>query len=116
MPPGLIAQHRLRDLSLRQLLTYYVFVLACLGLFAVAPLLCALAAGWVANLAGCPLDEGDVHPCLILGWDAGPILYQLGVLGWFMLATIPVGTALMLAVSLVLVVQLVSRFMRKPPR
>jgi hypothetical protein len=32
-----------------------------------------------------------VHPCIINGQDYGELLYSLGVMGWFMLVTIPGG-------------------------
>jgi hypothetical protein len=37
------------------------------------------------------VDEGSVHPCIIKGHDYGELLYSLGVMGWFMLVTIPGG-------------------------
>jgi hypothetical protein len=37
------------------------------------------------------VDEGSVHPCIIGGHDYGELLYDLGVMGWFMLATLPAG-------------------------
>jgi hypothetical protein len=37
------------------------------------------------------VDEGSVHPCIINGHDCGELLYDLGVLGWFMLVTLPGG-------------------------
>jgi len=39
----------------------------------------------------CKVDEGSVHPCMINGHDYGELLYSLGVMGWFMLVTIPGG-------------------------
>ncbi|MBF8779889.1 hypothetical protein [Pseudomonas fulva] len=109
MPTRPLSQRRLGLFSLRQLLQYYGLAMLCIASFAVAPLLCALGAGWVAGLAGCPLDEGSVHACPIMGWDAGPLLYRLGVMGWFMLLTLPSGAVLMLAATVMLLVQLVSR-------
>jgi hypothetical protein len=32
-----------------------------------------------------------VHPCVINGQDYGHLLYTLGVAGWFMLVTLPLG-------------------------
>ena len=45
----------------------------------------------IANAYGCKVDEGSVHPCIINGHDYGELLYSLGVMGWFMLVTIPGG-------------------------
>ena len=50
-------------------------------------MLCA----WIANAHGCKVDEGSVHPCIINGHDYGELLYDLGVMGWFMLVTLPGG-------------------------
>jgi hypothetical protein len=35
--------------------------------------------------------RGSAHPCIINGQDYGELLYSLGVMGWFMLVTIPGG-------------------------
>ena len=45
----------------------------------------------IANAHGCKVDEGSAHPCIINGHDYGELLYSLGVMGWFMLVTIPGG-------------------------
>ena len=45
----------------------------------------------IANAYACKVDEGSVHPCIINGHDYGELLYSLGVMGWFMLVTIPGG-------------------------
>ena len=50
-----------------------------------------VACGWIANAYGCKVDEGSVHPCIIGGVDRGELLYSMGVLGWLMLVTLPVG-------------------------
>ena len=50
-----------------------------------------LACGVIANAHGCRVDEGSVHPCVINGKDYGQLLYTLGVMGWFMLLTLPAG-------------------------
>ncbi|GMA15739.1 hypothetical protein E5F05_06160 [Deinococcus metallilatus] len=61
------------------------------ALFTFGPLLSVLVASAVATANGCALDEGSIHPCVIAGWNAGGLLYTLGVLGWLMLLTLPVG-------------------------
>ena len=50
-------------------------------------MLCAM----IAAAYGCKVDEGSVHPCIINGHDYGQLLYTLGVSGWFMLVTLPIG-------------------------
>lgn len=46
-------------------------------------------AGITANLLGCKLDTADFYPCILLGIDIGVLLGVMGVMGYFMLLTIP---------------------------
>ena len=69
----------------------YWIVLALIVLIAFSPIASVIACSWIANVAGCKVDEGSVHPCIINGKDYGHMLYTLGVLGWLMLVTIPGG-------------------------
>jgi hypothetical protein len=62
-----------------------------IALVAMFPLLAAMAAGAVASLNGCMLNEGGANPCVIAGIDFGNALYFLGVLGWLAIATVPMG-------------------------
>lgn len=71
---------------------YWLF-LGVIALFAFAPVISVLIAGWVAESNGCALNEGSINSCMVGGSDMGPMLYSLFVLGWFMLATIPLGGA-----------------------
>jgi hypothetical protein len=57
----------------------------------VLPLIPVVVAGVIASIGACPLDEGSVHPCIILGRDIGKTLYRMSMLGWFSLATFPTG-------------------------
>ena len=70
---------------------WYILALFVIVTFAFAPggsvILCAA----IANAYGCKVDEGSAHPCIINGHDHGELLYSLGVMGWFMLVTIPGG-------------------------
>ena len=52
---------------------------------------------------GCQVDEANAHPCMVLGHDIGGLLYDLGVMGWLMLVTIPTGAFALLIFTLVLV-------------
>ena len=67
---------------------FLILFVACL------PLLSVAIAGEIANANNCPLDEGSVHPCIVNGRDMGETLYTMGMMGWFMLVTIPVGLGL----------------------
>lgn len=69
-----------------------------------APVGSVLIAGTVANTFGCKVDEGSVHPCLIGGKDYGQLLYTLGVLGWLMLVTLPIGLLALLVWSAILLI------------
>ena len=65
---------------------YLVFIL-----FTTAPILSVLIASGIATSCGCKVDEGSAHPCIIYGVDIGGLLYKMGVAGWFMIVTIPIG-------------------------
>src|SRR5689334_12334536 len=70
---------------------WYVLALLPIGAFACAPIASVILCATIANAYGCKVDEGSVHPCIINGHDYGELLYSLGVMGWFMLVTIPGG-------------------------
>lgn len=72
-------------------LVIHALVLGLILFLAFLPVLSVAAAGAIANANGCDLDEGSVHPCLVNGVDMGETLYSMGVMGWFMLATLPLG-------------------------
>ena len=86
-------------------LIYWIGVIL-IGLVAFAPIASVVACSIIANSAGCHVDEGSVHPCVINGHDYGELLYTLGVMGWFMLITLPAGA---LAFMVWLVTLLVHR-------
>lgn len=69
----------------------YCVVLGLIALVAVSPLISVLVASGIAESAGCRLDEGGAHPCLIGGADWGEALSTMFVLGWLMFATLPFG-------------------------
>jgi hypothetical protein len=62
-----------------------------IGLVAGGPLISEMIAGTIASWNGCTLHEGFVNPCVVNGRDVGGTLYAMGVMGWFMLVTIPLG-------------------------
>ncbi len=70
---------------------WYLLALFLILAFAFAPIGSVMLCAWIANAYGCKVDEGSVHPCIINGHDYGELLYDLGVMGWFMLVTIPGG-------------------------
>lgn len=88
----------------------HLIVLFALLVFALSPFLIAMGAGAFASANGCELHEGFVNPCVVGGNDYGDTLYSLGVMGWFGLATLPVGLLLAgLYVVIVLVVWALRR-------
>src|SRR4029453_7593734 len=70
---------------------WHLLVLFVIVAFAFAPIGSVILCGAIANTYGCKVDEGSVHSCIINGHDYGQLLYSLGVMGWFMLVTIPGG-------------------------
>ena len=70
-------------------------------LLAAAPMLSVIISGIIAEANGCVLHEGFSNPCLIGDSDIGRTLYGFYVLGWFALATLPLGAAALLALALV---------------
>ncbi|SMQ85972.1 hypothetical protein SAMN06295905_3268 [Devosia lucknowensis] len=71
--------------------TVYLVILAVIVLFAAAPFLSVLFTYAIADANNCVVNEATTHPCLVLGMDLGGLLYFTGLMGWFMLATIPLG-------------------------
>lgn len=87
----------------------YLVVLAVIVVLAALPVLSVTVAGVVASANGCRLDEGAAHPCLIAGADYGDTLYTLGVLGWLMLASLPLGVIAVVVWAVVLGMHLFAR-------
>ncbi|GGF06499.1 hypothetical protein GCM10011611_10020 [Aliidongia dinghuensis] len=78
------------------------------------PVLSVVAAGLLANIAECELNEAAVHPCVIAGHDFGDPLYTMAVLGWLALATIPFGGALLICWAVVFCIHLRRNALRRP--
>jgi hypothetical protein len=89
-----------------------VWALGLILLFGFFPLLSLLLALLFALPFGCELDEGSVHPCVVLGLDFGSLLYAMLVGGgWLAILTIPLAG---LALIVWLIVFVVLRLMRRP--
>lgn len=82
----------------------YWVLLALILAVALAPLISVMIAGWIAEANGCVLHEGFVNPCLVNGTDMGETLYAMGVMGWLMLASLPLGAMAILAWLAILVI------------
>jgi hypothetical protein len=95
---------------LRNTIVYLVLLL-----FTFFPILCILFVSGVANACGCRVDEGAVHPCVVLGVDIGAALYTLGVMGWLIFFTFPLGCLTIFACTIFVIVEYVLSRQRKPP-
>jgi hypothetical protein len=60
-----------------------IWALALILLFGAFPLLTLVSAVLFASTFGCQLDEGSIHPCIVLGLDFGGLVYPMTVGGWF---------------------------------
>ena len=97
-----------RALLLHGLVLFTILCVALLPVFSVA------IAGEIAEANNCDLDEGSVHPCIVNGKDIGETLYTLGMMGWFMIASIPLGLgAMLLYVIVVGIFYLARAIMRR---
>ena len=94
----------------------YVLLLLLILLVALAPLISVAIAGFLAEANGCVLNEGNIHPCLVNGEDIGGTLYTMFVLGWFMLASLPLGAMALLLLLVVFLVHLLFWRRRRPAR
>jgi hypothetical protein len=73
------------------------------------PLILAFGASYVADAAGCVLNEASAHPCLIGGIDFGETLAALFLMHWLALATLPLAA---IALGIWLVALVVVLFLR----
>ena len=62
-----------------------ILVLACL-----APLFSMLAAQAAAFIYGCDLSLAATQPCMAHSTDIGQTLLTMGMMGWFLMTTLPV--------------------------
>ena len=87
-------------------------ILSCLTLLGFAPLIAAAAASAIALRYGCRLDEGDAHPCVVLGHDVGELLYDMLVLSWLALGTWPIMIVTVVLWIVVAIAALIRRVRR----
>src|SRR5205823_8446528 len=84
---------------MRPLRTYLVILYSLAVLFMLTPMLSVLIASAIASAAGAQLDEARPHPCVILGFDFGGVLYAMFVAGWFGRFTFPFGLMAILTIA-----------------
>ena len=65
-----------------------VWLMILMVIIGILPMASVLVAGWIADLAACPLHEGFAQPCLVMGQDIGGLLHTMTVLGWLMLVSL----------------------------
>ncbi|MBJ3786608.1 hypothetical protein [Devosia sediminis] len=86
----------------------YAILFVVIALFAAAPLLSVYFTYLVADANACTVNEATVHPCIVLGMDVGGLLYFTGVMGWFMLATIPLGGGALIVWLVILIIHRIA--------
>ncbi len=82
--------------------------------FGASPLFPVVMAALVAEWNGCALDEGNIHPCVILGIDFGEALYSMAVMFWFMFFTLPIGAIALCGAIVWLIAVLIKRHNYNP--
>src|SRR5262249_53017902 len=102
--------HRLPDMK-TQPAAFLGWSLLVIVVGATFPVLSMLAASAIARSHGCKLDEGNAHPCVVLGVDLGKLLYSMAVMVWLALMTVPIG-AIALAAWAVTAIVLLLRHLR----
>jgi len=75
----------------------YWLALFLIIVFMISPIIPVTISSMIAESNGCVVHEGFVNPCVINGTDYGQMLYELGVMGWFFLATAPLGLIALVA-------------------
>jgi hypothetical protein len=90
-----------------------VLILVAILVWTLWPVALVAVAGNIASSHGCTLDESTPHPCVVNGQDIGGTLYGMGVMGWFMLVTIPTGAAALAIYALILLVIWIVRRSRR---
>jgi hypothetical protein len=93
----------------RRSMTRFRWAMVWLLALCAAPLVMALLAAGLANGLGCTLHEGFPNPCKVGGIDIGGALYAMGVSGWLMLATLPIGSLLILVWIVVEVIRYIRQ-------
>ena len=82
----------------------YWLAFAFIAVFTLWPVGAVTLAQLIADANGCRVDEGSVHPCIVGGQDLGETLYTLGVLGWLMLVTLPLGFGALIVWLIILLI------------
>jgi hypothetical protein len=112
-PSGAQMPRRQTTRLMTRLMTWALAAILLFGFFPVLTLLLALL---FASAFGCDVNEGSVHPCVVLGVDFGGLLYPMAVGGWFAMFTIPLALLALIVWLIVLIVLLLVRRHRRAGR
>ena len=88
-------------------LIYAVALLLLLG-FTLFPVFSVMFTSVVADANGCSVNEGAPQPCMVMGSDWGELLYATGVMGWFMLVTLPLGGGALIVWLVMIIIHLAA--------
>lgn len=86
----------------------YGGMLALIVLLTLLPIFSALTASFLAETHGCTLNEAGSHPCLIMGADWGETLSLMFVMGWLMIATLPLGGGALIVWLVILIIHFLA--------
>ena len=100
------------DNKRQSLFRIYGTIFAVILLLAFLPLISALGASYIADAAGCRLDEAGTYPCPVFGRDIGEDLTFFFVLGWAGMLTLPAGVAAIALWAIALIVHIALRYFR----
>ncbi len=96
-------------MTLRRAIT---LICALCLLIGVLPILSMLIASGISSAAGCMLDEGGSHPCLILGADWGGTLNFMFVAAWFFFLTFPLAILGLIGLVVIGILRLIRAYRR----
>jgi hypothetical protein len=91
-----------------------IWALVAIVLLAALPVLSLVLAAAFASGFECTLNEGDIHPCVVLGLDFGQLLYIMSLGGLITaLVAVPLAAMLLAVWLIVLMVLLLLRRHRR---
>jgi hypothetical protein len=85
-----------------------LLILIPILLWTIWPVVLVVIAGAIASANGCELNETMINSCIVNGREIGNTLYSMGVMGWFMLVTIPTGLLALLIFLLLLLIEWIA--------
>ncbi|MHA6299527.1 hypothetical protein [Devosia sp. CAU 1758] len=86
----------------------YGWLLAVILFFTLAPVLSVIASIAIAEANNCTLNEATTHICMVLGMDLGGLLAFMFIMGWFALATLPLGGGALIVWLVILIIHRIA--------